>query len=107
MNNGIILKLAALDDENKPLWPEKHSFDELEAIRQADRYTFSGQYLQIPSPPEGGEWRKDWFNIINRAELPNDITFEMYIDGAYTKDTKNDPTGIQVSGKSGDNLIYF
>ncbi len=101
------LKLAALDDENKPLWPEKHSFDELEAIRQADRYTFSGQYLQIPSPPEGGEWRKDWFNIINRAELPNDITFEMYIDGAYTKDTKNDPTGIQVSGKSGDNLYIF
>ena len=101
------LKLAALDDENNALWPEKHSFEELEAIRQADRYTFSGQYLQIPSPPEGGEWRKDWFNIINRAELPSDISFEMYIDGAYTKDTKNDPTGIQISGKSGDNLYIF
>jgi predicted phage terminase large subunit-like protein len=101
------LKLAALDDENNALWPEKHSFEELEAIRQADRYTFSGQYLQIPSPPEGGEWRKDWFNIINRAELPSDISFEMYIDGAYTKDTRNDPTGIQISGKSGDNLYIF
>lgn len=101
------LKLSALDDDNKPLWPEKHSFDELEAIRQADRYTFSGQYLQLPSPPEGGEWRKDWFNIVNRAELPNDIVYEMYIDGAYTKDTRNDPTGIQISGKSGDNLYIF
>ena len=101
------LKLAALDDDNNALWPEKHSFEELEAIRQADRYTFSGQYLQIPSPPEGGEWRKDWFNIINKAELPNDISFEMYIDGAYTKDTRNDPTGIQISGKSGDNLYIF
>jgi predicted phage terminase large subunit-like protein len=101
------LKLAALDENNNALWPEKHSFEELEAIRQADRYTFSGQYLQIPSPPEGGEWRKDWFNIINRAELPSDISFEMYIDGAYTKDTKNDPTGIQISGKSGDNLYIF
>lgn len=101
------LKLAALDDDNNALWPEKHSFEELEAIRQADRYTFSGQYLQIPSPPEGGEWRKDWFNIINRAELPSDISFEMYIDGAYTKDTRNDPTGIQISGKSGDNLYIF
>lgn len=101
------LKLAALDDENNALWPEKHSFEELEAIRQADRYTFSGQYLQIPSPPEGGEWRKDWFNIIHRAELPSDISFEMYIDGAYTKDTRNDPTGIQISGKSGDNLYIF
>lgn len=101
------LKLAALDDDNNALWPEKHSFEELEAIRQADRYTFSGQYLQIPSPPEGGEWRKDWFNIINKAELPSDISFEMYIDGAYTKDTRNDPTGIQISGKSGDNLYIF
>jgi predicted phage terminase large subunit-like protein len=101
------LKLSALDDDNKALWPEKHSFEELEAIRQADRYTFSGQYLQIPSPPEGGEWRKDWFNIIHRAELPSDISFEMYIDGAYTKDTRNDPTGIQISGKSGDNLYIF
>jgi predicted phage terminase large subunit-like protein len=101
------LKLAALDENNNALWPEKHSFEELEAIRQADRYTFSGQYLQIPSPPEGGEWRKDWFNIINRAELPSDISFEMYIDGAYTKDTRNDPTGIQISGKSGDNLYIF
>ena len=101
------LKLAALDDDNNALWPEKHSFEELESIRQADRYTFSGQYLQIPSPPEGGEWRKDWFNIINRAELPSDISFEMYIDGAYTKDTRNDPTGIQISGKSGDNLYIF
>jgi len=101
------LKLAALDDDNNALWPEKHSFEELESIRQADRYTFSGQYLQIPSPPEGGEWRKDWFNIIHRAELPSDISFEMYIDGAYTKDTRNDPTGIQISGKSGDNLYIF
>tara|TARA_R100000935_G_scaffold58123_1_gene94045 strand:- start:1224 stop:2579 length:1356 start_codon:yes stop_codon:yes gene_type:complete len=101
------LKLSALDDDNKALWPKKHSFDELEAIRQADRYTFSGQYLQLPSPPEGGEWRKDWFNIVNRAELPNDIVYEMYIDGAYTKDTRNDPTGIQISGKSGDNLYIF
>ena len=101
------LKLPALDDDNNALWPEKHSFEELEAIRQADRYTFSGQYLQIPSPPEGGEWRKDWFNIIHRAELPSDISFEMYIDGAYTKDTRNDPTGIQISGKSGDNLYIF
>ena len=64
------LKLAALDKDNNALWPSKHSFDELEAIRQADRYTFSGQYMQEPAPQEGGEWRKDWFNVLNKAELP-------------------------------------
>jgi|TARA_Y100000015_G_C2394980_1_gene92231 predicted phage terminase large subunit-like protein len=101
------LKLSAIDVNNKPLWPSKHSFKELEAIRQADRYTFAGQYMQDPAPDEGGEWRKDWFNIINKAEMPNDIQWEMFIDGAYTKDTRNDPTGIQISGKSNDNLYIL
>lgn len=101
------LKFAAINKENQPLWSNKHSFKELENIRQADRYTFAGQYMQEPAPDEGGEWRKDWFNIINKAEMPNDIQWEMFIDGAYTKDTKNDPTGIQISGKSGDNLYIL
>lgn len=101
------LKLSAIDENNNALWPSKHSFNELEAIRQADRYTFSGQYMQDPAPQEGGEWRKDWFNVINKAELPANVNWEMFIDGAYTKDTRNDPTGIQISGKSGDNLYIL
>lgn len=101
------LKFSAIDKENQPLWSNKHSFKELENIRQADRYTFAGQYMQDPAPDEGGEWRKDWFNVINKAEMPNDIQWEMFIDGAYTKDTRNDPTGIQISGKSGDNLYIL
>lgn len=101
------LCMPALDDNQNPLWPAKHSFDELEAIRQADRYTFAGQYMQTPSPDEGGEWRKDWFQIINKSELPTGIKWECFIDGAYTKDTKNDPTGIQIAGKSGNDLYIL
>lgn len=101
------LKLSALDEENNPLWPTKHSFDELEQIRQADRYTFSGQYMQEPAPQEGGEWRKDWFGIVDKAELSGEINWEMFIDGAYTKDTRNDPTGIQISGSHNGNLYIY
>lgn len=101
------LCIPALDENNEPIWPEKHSFDELEIIRQADRYTFSGQYMQQPSPQEGGEWRKNWFNIIKKSELPNNIKWEMFIDGAYTNNTKNDPTGIQVAGKHNGNLYIL
>jgi len=35
------------------------------------------------------------------------VQWEMFIDGAYTKDTRNDPTGIQISGKSNDNLYIL
>ncbi|CAB4153662.1 Terminase RNaseH-like domain containing protein [uncultured Caudovirales phage] len=98
------LCLPALNNKNEPLWEDKHTFAELEQIRQANRYNFSGQYMQTPSPEEGGEWRKDWFEIINRNDVPN-VEWDMFIDGAYTKDTKNDPTGIQIGAKIGQN--YF
>lgn len=101
------LNLPALNESNEPLWSDKHTFKELEQIRQADSYTFAGQYMQTPAPDEGGEWKKDWFNIINRNELPNDIRWECIIDGAYTKDTKNDPTGIQVGGKHNGNYYIL
>ena len=100
------LCLPALNENNEPLYSEKHTFEELEQIRQADRYTFAGQYMQTPSPDEGGEWRKDWFEIVDKSELNPNIKWELIIDGAYTNDTKNDPTGLQIVGKN-DNDIYI
>jgi predicted phage terminase large subunit-like protein len=101
------LCLPALDKDNIPLWGQKHTFKELEQIRQANRYNFAGQYMQIPAPEEGGEWKKDWFKIIDKKDLPPAIEWEMFIDGAYTKDTKNDPTGIQIGAKIGNNYVIY
>jgi len=101
------LCMPALDEDNTPLWNDKHNFEELESIRQADRYTFAGQYMQTPSPDEGGEWRKNWFQIIDKSELSPNIKWEMFIDGAYTENTKNDPTGIQISGKHNNDLYIY
>lgn len=101
------LCMPVLNEFNEPLWEDKHTFEEIEKIRQADRYTFSGQYMQTPSPDEGQEWRKEWFPIIDKKELPKDIKWTLFIDGAYTKDTKNDPTGLQVSGKHGNDLYIL
>lgn len=99
------LCLPALNENNEPLYPQKHTFDELEQIRQASRYTFAGQYMQTPSPDEGGEWKKDWFEIVKRQSVPP-IKWKMLIDGAYTKDTANDPTGLMVYGKY-NNDVYI
>lgn len=103
----VHLNLPALDENNIPLWEDKHTFEELEQIRQADRYTFAGQYMQTPAPDEGGEWRRNWFNIVNKKELPNGIRWQMFIDGAYTKDTKNDPTGIMIAGVYNKDLYIY
>lgn len=102
------LCLPALDEENNPLWKEKHSFEELEQIRQANRYNFSGQYMQTPSPAEGGEWRKDWFKIVDKSEVPiGSLNWELFIDGAYTKDTKNDPSGFQIGAKWNNDYVIW
>ncbi len=101
------LCMPVLDEKNNPLWEDKHDFEQIERLRQADRYTFSGQYMQTPSPEEGGEWHKDWFTIIKKEDVPSTVNWEMYIDGAYTKDTKNDPTGLMVAGKHNGNLYIY
>lgn len=102
------LCLPALSEDNKPLWEQKHTFKELESIRQANQYTFSGQYQQRPAPDEGGEWKKDWFEIINIKDVPlTNLKWELIIDGAYTKNTANDPTGYQVGAKHKNDYIIL
>ena len=102
------LCLPALDENNNPLWESKHTFPELEQIRQANRYNFAGQYMQTPSPDEGGEWRKEWFVIKDKSEIPiHSLTWELFIDGAYTKDTKNDPSGFQIGAKWENNYVIW
>lgn len=102
------LCLPALDQDNNPLWEEKHNFEELEQIRQANRYNFSGQYMQQPTPEEGGEWRKEWFTIVDKSEVPiNSLKWELIIDGAYTANTKNDPSGFQIGAKWGNNYVVL
>ena len=102
------LCLPALDENNNPLWADKHTFEELEAIRQGSRYTFAGQYMQTPAPDEGGEWRKEWFRIVDKSEVPlNSLRWELFIDGAYTKDTANDPSGFQIGAKWGNDYVIY
>ena len=102
------LRLPALDENNIPLWEAKHNFNELENLRQADNYTFAGQYMQTPAPDEGGEWKKEWFEIVDKAAVPiNTLRWELIIDGAYTKNTANDPTGFQIGAKWGNDYVIL
>lgn len=102
------LCLPALNENNEPLWEDKHSFEELEQIRQSNRYNFAGQYMQQPAPEEGGEWRKEWFRILDKSEIPlQSLKWELIIDGAYTKDTKNDPSGFQIGAKWNNDYVIL
>jgi predicted phage terminase large subunit-like protein len=57
-------------------------------------YGYSGQFGQRPYPDEGGKVNRDWFKFIRLSDLPPGLTWDIWIDGAYTDRSKNDPTGI-------------
>ncbi len=101
------LNLPILNEENEPLCPDKHTFEEIEQLRISDRYSFSGQYMQKPSPDAGDILKKEWFTIIQKPQLPPIKKWEMIIDGAYTKNTKNDPTGFMIYGKFKNDLYIL
>lgn len=67
-------------------------------------YAYAGQFLQTPFPAEGGKIKKAWFNIVDIDKIPEDLTWDLWIDGAYTKETDNDPTGIVI--KAFDRRTY-
>lgn len=87
--------------KNGLFWEWKFDRKEIDNYRKIlSKTAFSGQLEQRPAPQEGNIIKEAWFNIIKKSELPFNpdvVRKEWHIDGAYTKDTKNDPTAIMLS----------
>lgn len=54
------LNLPAIID-GKAMWPYKHTYEELMAMKAADNSTFMAQYMQDPTPDEGIYFKAEWF----------------------------------------------
>jgi len=59
------IKIPAINPDGTALWPEKHSIEKLKEMEYASPYVFSGQYMQDPSPSEGGLFKPDQLQIID------------------------------------------
>lgn len=82
------------------LWPDRHSADKLTATRLLSETNFQSLYQQNPTTPGGNKVKEAWFQYCNEKEVPPGIIKNLWIDGAYTKLTENDPTGLMVAGYS-------
>jgi len=69
-------------------------------------YGYAGQMMQRPAPLEGGMIKKNWFPIIERAEVPPGVV-NFYLDPAYTAKQTNDPTGAQAYIAANGNLYIL
>jgi predicted phage terminase large subunit-like protein len=58
------LCLSAIQPDGAPLWPEKHGLEDLRRMERANPYVFAGQYMQSPSPAEGGLFKPERLTMI-------------------------------------------
>lgn len=84
-----------------------------EAKNDLGSYGYAGQFKQQPADDEGGIIHRSWFKrykleqLVQRSIESNEpIVFHYWIDGAYTDDVGNDPTGFLCACKIG-NLAYI
>ena len=88
------LCLSAWEDgDSAPLWPDKHSAEELRRMEKASPYVFAGQYRQMPAPPSGGLIKPDLMPIVD--EIPSTVVqwcrgwdLGATIDGDFTAGVK-------------------
>lgn len=98
------------DYEAGPLWPFKHTKEQLLVMKDTDPYTYASQYAQRPSPLGGGLFKSSWWNFyaINPSDYageypaaPQDIVFKcIYGDTAQKTAEHNDFSVFQCWGYS-------
>lgn len=58
----VVLNLPAIDEQQRPLWPEQYDIEALERIRRAlPPRDWSALYQQQPTPDEGDYFKSEWF----------------------------------------------
>jgi len=87
------LCIPAISDEGEPLWAGHLPLTDLQTMEQADPYTFAGQYMQTPTPKEGGMFKAHWIGSYH--DTPDErakIRIVQSWDTAYKANQINDPS---------------
>lgn len=98
------LCLPAINEQGEPLWVAKHTIERLREMEQANPYTFAGQYMQVPSPLEGGLFKVGNFEIVDALPATAKKSCRAWDLGATAND--GDPTaGVKIYD-GGDGYFY-
>jgi len=100
---GIIPKQIA---PGSPLWPQKHDLKQLRTLELGDKYTYSSQMQQNPSPLGGGMFKDSYWKHYD--VLPADIDLmRMYGDTAQKTKEHNDYSVFQLWARSRSKGIFL
>lgn len=90
------LIIPVLDNNDNPLWEEKHSRQTLIEMREKEPYIFAAQYMQCAQPAGGGLFKPEWFVHLDKE--PNILATFITADTAETDKTYNDATALSFWG---------
>ena len=87
------INIPAINPDGTALWPHKHSIEKLREMETANPYNFSGQYLQMPSPPDGGLFRPEQLKImevlpVDKIQWVRGWDLASSVNGDYTVGAK-------------------
>lgn len=99
------LCIPVLDVDENPLWPFKHDREALARMESANRYVFTGQYMQRPSPIGGGLIKGEWFG--RYRVLPKLKQRKIYADTAQKTKERNDFSVFECWGQGEDGKAYL
>lgn len=101
-----MVEVADRDDDGRfSYWPYKEPLDDLLASEKADRYVFSGQYMQRPSPLGGGIIKSANFGRYD--VLPELVKRMIFADTAQKTAERNDYSVFQCWGLGKNGRIYL
>lgn len=90
----------------EPLWPFKQDTPKLRTLELGDKYTFSSQYQQDPSPVGGGMFKDSYWKYYDI--LPSDVdVYRIYGDTAQKTKEHNDYSVFQLWARSRSSGIYL
>lgn len=81
------------------LWPERFSETSLKRLEVTmGPWVFAGQIQQRPEPKGGGIIKREWWRLWEPDSYPPMEFVLATLDGAFTEDRMNDPSGMIVWG---------
>ncbi|CAP41308.1 phage terminase large subunit [Bordetella petrii] len=96
--------IPARNEDGTPLWPEKHSAADLDRMEAANPYVFAGQYMQRPSPRDGGVFKPGRIEIVDA--LPAGLELHRGWDLAASKGKGDWTVGAKL-GRDKDGILWI